>query len=250
MFLVSNNVATLQRLIGQIGSDKDTPDLRLQLHSLTDETRGMLKQTSVDLKQLGATRGQLKLSQFEERQRKTAQQKLEKNYDEVLKRFHAVAATLASEKSRTTQTKSFTNKTANTTTTPPSSSYDDDDDGDEPSESAPLIQRQRRRHHDTQVSIEFTEALIHEREQDLAVIERSIGEVNEIFRDLGTLVHEQGYMLDNIESNVSQVAINMEDATGELQTAARYQKSAHGRMCCLMVFLAVLITIVVIVVIS
>ena len=46
--------------------------------------------------------------------------------------------------------------------------------------------------------VEYSDALIAEREVEVADIERSIAEVNEIFRDLGTLVHEQGYMLGNI----------------------------------------------------
>jgi hypothetical protein len=39
--------------------------------------------------------------------------------------------------------------------------------------------------------VEFNEVLIQEREQDLQGIESSVAQVNEIFRDLGTLVHEQ-----------------------------------------------------------
>jgi syntaxin 7 len=42
--------------------------------------------------------------------------------------------------------------------------------------------------------IEINEKIIEDREQDLQGLERSIAEVNEIFRDLGTLVHEQQYL--------------------------------------------------------
>ncbi len=43
--------------------------------------------------------------------------------------------------------------------------------------------------------IEYNESLIAEREDDIKEIEKSIVEVNEIFRDLGTMVNEQQYML-------------------------------------------------------
>jgi syntaxin 7 len=41
----------------------------------------------------------------------------------------------------------------------------------------------------------FNEAVIEEREQGIREIHVQIGEVNEIFKDLAVLVHEQGYMI-------------------------------------------------------
>ena len=41
----------------------------------------------------------------------------------------------------------------------------------------------------------YQESLIQEREQDIREIETGIHKLSEIFRDLGTLVHEQGGML-------------------------------------------------------
>ncbi|KAJ3330217.1 hypothetical protein HDU91_003649, partial [Kappamyces sp. JEL0680] len=43
--------------------------------------------------------------------------------------------------------------------------------------------------------IELNERIIAEREEDLQGLEQSIAEVNEIFRDLGSLVNEQQYLL-------------------------------------------------------
>ena len=41
----------------------------------------------------------------------------------------------------------------------------------------------------------YQESLIHEREQDIREIETGIHELSEIFRDLGTLVEQQGGLL-------------------------------------------------------
>lgn len=46
--------------------------------------------------------------------------------------------------------------------------------------------------------IAFNEALIEEREQGIQEIQQQIGEVNEIFKDLALLVHEQGTMIGNL----------------------------------------------------
>lgn len=43
--------------------------------------------------------------------------------------------------------------------------------------------------------IAFNEAVIEEREQGIHEIQQQIGEVNEIFKDLAVLVHEQGAMI-------------------------------------------------------
>lgn len=43
--------------------------------------------------------------------------------------------------------------------------------------------------------IAFNEAVIEEREQGIHEIQQQIGEVNEIFKDLAVLVHEQGTMI-------------------------------------------------------
>lgn len=43
--------------------------------------------------------------------------------------------------------------------------------------------------------IAFNEAVIEEREQGIHEIQQQIGEVNEIFKDLAVLVHEQGALI-------------------------------------------------------
>lgn len=43
--------------------------------------------------------------------------------------------------------------------------------------------------------IAFNEAIIDERELGIQEIHQQIGEVNEIFKDLAVLVHEQGVMI-------------------------------------------------------
>lgn len=46
--------------------------------------------------------------------------------------------------------------------------------------------------------IAFNEAIIDERDQGIQEIQQQIGEVNEIFKDLAVLVHEQGAMIGKL----------------------------------------------------
>lgn len=43
--------------------------------------------------------------------------------------------------------------------------------------------------------IVFNEAIIGEREQSIQDIQQQIGEVNEIFKDIAVLVHDQGVLI-------------------------------------------------------
>lgn len=92
--------------------------------------------------------------------------------------------------------------------------------------------------------LEFQETLIEEREGEIREIEAGILELNEIFRDLGTIVHEQQSMLDNIESNVINIANDTAGASTELTKAHEYQRRAGRRMLCLLLIFVFVLTVV------
>lgn len=105
--------------------------------------------------------------------------------------------------------------------------------------------------------VQYNEALIEEREQDIKEIEQSILQVNDIFRDLNLIVNEQQAhfgnfclvpklhqhypflkrpaFVDSIEDNIFQARDHVSHANTELDTANRYQKSARRRK--LMIFM-------------
>lgn len=51
-------------------------------------------------------------------------------------------------------------------------------------------------------------------------------------------------MVDSIEDNVMTLHTNTKQADVELRQASRYQRQARGRMCWLLLILAVILTIV------
>lgn len=64
---------------------------------------------------------------------------------------------------------------------------------------------------------------LQEREAALRKLENDIVDVNTIFKDLAVMVHDQGEVIDSIESNVETVNINVQNANSNLQSAAKYQ---------------------------
>jgi syntaxin 7 len=100
-----------------------------------------------------------------------------------------------------------------------------------------------------QGEVDFQESLIIERETEIRNIEQSVGELNELFRDVAHIVQEQGGQLDIISENVQNVNQDTRGANTELRSASRYQKNARNKACCLLVILAVILTIIILAVV-
>lgn len=95
-----------------------------------------------------------------------------------------------------------------------------------------------------QEEVDFQEALIIEREDEIRNIEQGVGDLNVLFTQVATMVHQQGEQLDNIADNVENVRTDTRGADHELRAAARYQRNARSKACCLLLILAVILTIV------
>ena len=75
-----------------------------------------------------------------------------------------------------------------------------------------------------QSEVNFNETLIIERESEIRNNESSVSELNELFRDVAHMVHEQGQSLDVISENVTQTRDDTQNADQQLRTAARHQR--------------------------
>ncbi len=100
-----------------------------------------------------------------------------------------------------------------------------------------------------QSEVNFNESLIVERESEIRNIEQSVGELNELFRDVAHMVHEQGQSLDIISENVVQTRDDTQNADQQLRTASRHQKSARGKACCLLIILVLVLAVVILAVV-
>jgi t-SNARE complex subunit (syntaxin) len=101
----------------------------------------------------------------------------------------------------------------------------------------------------SQDEVDFQESLIIERESEIRNIEQSVGELNELFRDVAHMVHEQGEQLDIISENVEGVRLDTRNADVELRTAAKHQRNARNKACCLLMILAIVLTVIILAVV-
>lgn len=54
-------------------------------------------------------------------------------------------------------------------------------------------------------------------------VQSDIMDVNQIFKDLATMVHEQGEVVDSIEANVESAQVHVSQASTQLTQARQYQ---------------------------
>ncbi|KAI8599325.1 t-SNARE [Dissophora ornata] len=86
---------------------------------------------------------------------------------------------------------------------------------------------------------EQSNSTITQREQEINHISRSIFQLADIFKDLQTMVIDQGTLLDRIDYNVEQTAVHLQDAVYELDEGEKYQKKTRNRKIILLLMLLI-----------
>ncbi|CAI8047927.1 Syntaxin-7 [Geodia barretti] len=92
-------------------------------------------------------------------------------------------------------------------------------------------------------------AQLEEREREMRQLETDILDINDIFRDLGTMVHDQGELTDNIETQVETAAVRVESGNKQLEKAVRHKKCSRKLTCCIVCLLLGILTAIVIIVV-
>lgn len=107
-----------------------------------------------------------------------------------------------------------------------------------------LLQQREEVHLAAQDEVDFQDALIVEREDEIRHIEEGVQDLNVLFHQVAQIVGEQGEVLQTIDENVTNVRDDTRGADYELRSASRYQKNARTKACCLLLVIAVIVTIV------
>ncbi|KAG4304620.1 hypothetical protein PORY_002013 [Pneumocystis oryctolagi] len=221
IFTITSNISSINQFSDSLGKKKDTEDIRNRLYKLTEDTHELIKTTMLYVKQL---------SKYElppDSHDKFTQQKLSNDFSNVLINFRkAQSISMECQKRYMNISKTII----------------EDDNQQEISSS---FQDQFRMQVVDGSEIEFNESLILERESEIRNIESGITELNEIFRDLGTIILEQGTMLDNIENNISTTFSQVVNANSDLKNAEKYQKKKRNKSCCLLSILSFIAFIII-----
>ncbi|KAK9451517.1 t-SNARE [Limtongia smithiae] len=254
LFTLTSNISTLHRLLGTFGTKKDSHAIRERVTTMTDDTRELCKNLGEEVKELQAWTDVTPSQRF-------TQQKLAREFTSQLADFQSVQR-LSAEKQRqyVIAAKSHLPGSSDLLSPGAEDEYMSQQQMQVQMQvQAPSQQQQQQRRTQTalqqiqqqqqldaisQDELDFQNSLIAERELEIQGIEQGITELNEIFRDLGTMVTEQGVLVDNIESNITSVADHTQNASTELTKASRHQKSSRNRSCCLLLILVIILVVV------
>jgi len=110
-------------------------------------------------------------------------------------------------------------------------------------------ERKRQEQLQVQHELEYDRDMVLEREARIRQIESDVLDVNEIFKELGAMIHVQGEAVDTIEANVEKAAHEVEQGRDQLSLAQEYQKRFRTKLCCLVVILAAVAVVITIVVV-
>ncbi|XP_073833742.1 syntaxin 16 [Musca autumnalis] len=114
--------------------------------------------------------------------------------------------------------------------------YEEDDEAKQ-SELDAHFQRPMANHMTEQQLLLFEEEntrLALSRDEEVSKIVKSIYDLNDIFKDLGQMVQEQGTVLDRIDYSIEQTQTRVSEGVRQLQKAEMYQRK-NRKMCAILV---------------
>lgn len=213
--------------VNVLGTKKDTPRLRERVHNSMEKTREMCREIGEGVKRLQTWDDLTKQQKYE-------QTKVSSDFQAALQEFQGLQRR-ALEKERASVTAARAAQEAE----PGQPGAPSDTQLEQ------LQQQQQISQLAQQDEVDFQEALIIEREEEIRNIEQGVGDLNVLFRQVAQIVNEQGEQLGSIADNVENIRDDTRQADVENRQAARYQKAARNKSCCLLLILAVIMTIVI-----
>uniref|UniRef100_S4R627 Syntaxin-12 n=1 Tax=Petromyzon marinus TaxID=7757 RepID=S4R627_PETMA len=231
---ISQNTAQIQKLVSQLGTAQDTTQLLERLQQLQQSTNQLAKETNKYLKDLGSL--PTPSSQSEQRHRKIQRDRLMNEFSTALNNFQTTQRR-AAERERESVARARANSRQSQGEMVNGS---EEDESIETGFEDRTLQSQAQDEGITEEDLEE----IKEREVAIQMLEADIMDINQIFKDLGTMIHEQGDMIDSIEANVETAEVHVEQANQQLRRAAQYQTASRKKICIIIVVLAVVVAIV------
>jgi syntaxin 16 len=100
----------------------------------------------------------------------------------------------------------------------------------------------------SQKQLTSNDAAIMQREREITEIAQGIIELADIFKELQSMIIDQGTMLDRIDYNVERMAVDVKSADKELKVASGYQRKGTKRRIIMLLILLIVGMIILLVV--
>ncbi|KAM6964797.1 syntaxin-7-like [Aplochiton taeniatus] len=223
--------AELQRGVALLGTEHDSAQLRQQLQQGQQQGSLLAKETDRHIKQLAV----LPVG-ADQRQRKLQRERLLSDFSSALVAFQRIQREAADmERGLVARARASSSQSGSRVS---GGQFEDGFEGI-PSPFQSNSQAEAQAEKITEEDLQ----LIQERETSIRQLESDITDINDIFKDLAVMVHEQGDVIDSIEANVENADISVQSGTQQLAQAAAYQRSSRKKICILLVVLVVVAVI-------
>ncbi|OQR68504.1 syntaxin-7-like [Tropilaelaps mercedesae] len=237
---ISQNVNSMQQMIMQLQSapSSDNESVRQQLNKMQTYTNQLAKETSNLLKELSANTNP---------KNKIVKDRLANDFSDTLKVFQSIQYKEVDQgradvqRARAASQRGNLIELARQLPAPP---------GGRPGQQQMQQQIQSGTGYQQALMMEEESNLemLREREEAVKALEQNILDVNGIFKELATMVHEQAGLVDSIEANVDNATIRVAEGAEQLSQARHHQERARRKQICLIstgiIALAILITII------
>lgn len=85
---------------------------------------------------------------------------------------------------------------------------------------------------------------LEDRKKDILALEKSVTDVNMLFKEMNLLVSNQGEKISTIETTLDNAVVLVESGNQELIKTRKYQKRARRRKCCIIIIVLVILVII------
>lgn len=222
LFSINNATSTLDRSLKQVGTPTDNQQLRDRISQINGSAGSSVQDTT------GLLRTLQPLAQGD-RQRRVQADRLHNEFQATASRFAEIQKRVVS-----------TLRTARL----PADMVAMEQDSASTTDTLIVAEQQRLAKMKEIGDLEFETAMHLEREQRVKQLESDIIDINEIMRDLSSMVTAQGDVVDSIENNVEAAAGHVEEGREELIKAARYQNKSRRKLCVCILILVIVLAII------
>lgn len=236
--ITTNNNQILQ-FVDKLGTNKDTHDLRERLNSMIESNRNISRDAVETLRLLQEA---IAPKTAENRAFEIQHAKIQKELQAAVKRFQEISNTSAQKRKEFVQKDRTSLRIMQEDVKKQNNKGIFPDRDSEANEAQSLLQANKRQQMlQLNTEINHRQAIIEEREEEIKTIESELYEINDIMKDLSTMVSEQGEHLVRIEDNILDARSHTEKAQTELVKAEGHQKSSRTKLCIILFIILIAI---------
>jgi len=237
---ILQNVVSMRKMVTMIGATHDSHELRQKLLQIQHYTNTLAKDTSSSLKELMTI--PMPPSPSQQKECKMQRERLAEDFSTALNAFQEIQRKACQKEKEEMQ-----RVRANSALLPPPPSKRGGGGGGFEDEQLFELQDSSPRYTQAQMLEEEKNLqLIEEQEQAIKRLEVDINAVNQLFKDLGSIVHDQGEVIDSIEANVEKADVYVSEGNTQLRQALGYKNKMIKRKLALLLFALIVVALLII----